>query len=553
MRVLFVLYLALGSPVGAEQGDQLAISIRPGFGGFYKIGSHLSVEVTIENRETDLSGWIEVEIAGARSSTPVSLPAPSRKSYALDLRAEEHSSEVRVRLFAGERSWEARTKLSPLARDTKLLVVAHAESPRLDLAPGDVGSRARTAHVAGRDLPTSWRAYRGIDRLVLEGPAAGALGPLQRAALTRWLQVGGRLAVTSEHPESLRPLLLEFAPFDMNARHEEDQAEFRWGLGSLLLVPAGTRSLEELRSLLPAADGEEAWRSDFATLRSAAESTPFLPRPAGTLLVGGLLYFCTLAGVSLVARRRRKPLPSLSTTAAVVVAFGVGALFVGRLADGAGLAVREHVLVQIFPESREAFVVSLVDYVSRRRQKIELRSSFDGGDLEIRKGPPAAGSRLDAGGRRVVSLDAGTWTRGTLVSLGFLNVEQRLPAGRGASELLRGLSESGLSDCRYLADGRPVLATDPPEEASAAGAGNRASPAILADEARRRELQRRPREEAAGTRGGSPRQALVCSMTDIPIGLESDPRVDRVAGDAVAVVYLPSSADEGQERTEVAR
>ena len=79
----------------------VAMEVAAGLGGLYRPGRWMPVSVTMENRGQALEGVLEVELGSARVSTPVDLPAPSRKRFDLALPAPHAQSHLSVRLRAG--------------------------------------------------------------------------------------------------------------------------------------------------------------------------------------------------------------------------------------------------------------------------------------------------------------------------------------------------------------------------------------------------------------------------------------------------------------------
>ncbi len=189
----------------------------------------------------------------------------------------------------------------------------------------------------------------------------------------------------------------------------------------------------------------------------------------------------------------------------------------GLIVHGGQLLLADAVVVHVFADADDAFIVGRTEYLTPGRESFELRAGLRGLEFE-------AADRLEAYGqdeqdRAVVALRAAPWARGRLDWRGFGDPGFRL-TGNGQADLrLLNRSRRPLRDCRRPAGGR--------------------EPADIAPGA---ELLVTAR--AASTPSG---QLVICALDEAPAGLDSTRPARRLPAEAAVIFHLPSAARLAEE------
>jgi len=182
------------------------MSVKAGYGGHYKIGEWLPVQVTLSNTGPSLDVEVQVDalsVGGRPAATytkRVSLPNPSRKVVTLYTYTTSYEHQISVRLLqAGTVIAEQKSAIDPMADGFLLGVVS--DSPELlnglsGVSLGGSGAGAAVvAHLSPEDLPESAPALGALDGLVFAGTDTGKLSPEARQAVAGWVLNGGALVV----------------------------------------------------------------------------------------------------------------------------------------------------------------------------------------------------------------------------------------------------------------------------------------------------------------------------------------------------------------------
>lgn len=294
MWVIPVVLLALGAraqtePPGTRKPEKLEVSLLAdfGLGGKVPAGKFAPVRVWVQAAETNLSGWVEVEVvSGAglswRAVAPVEAAAGALTSVPIVTPMPEYCERLTLTLRTTEGGRVARTEYSPLPGATSIQLPALMSSreellvsltPRVSagrlvekfvaasLDPGvrepisgkpigpemgvdllgrpllrlDLLGSTAGANVTPESMPMSEWAYEGAMAAIVDGAALREADPRAVQALRRWVLGGGRVVILADQPgASWRELLPPGAP-----------------AGAIEVgAPSEVRTPEEIRSLL---------------------------------------------------------------------------------------------------------------------------------------------------------------------------------------------------------------------------------------------------------------------------------------------------------------
>ena len=213
--------LLIGSLVSAAPVDEnhaTITAVHVGIGGHYKVGVWTPVEVVLEgHREGDLVGLVVPDGEGVPSRVETIVPADvdrvrlcarfgrMRSPMAVDLRRDGRVLAERV--FTPGAVKKPSTFPPAAAATRPIIAVVGPDALGLEEAiaalrrPGL--SRPVITRVDGPgELPETWYGYEGVDTLILttsqpETFADDRFSPAQRAALTRWLELGGSVILSA--------------------------------------------------------------------------------------------------------------------------------------------------------------------------------------------------------------------------------------------------------------------------------------------------------------------------------------------------------------------
>ncbi len=209
------------TPAAAEEiaatGDApFAIRAIPAFGGVFKIGEWLPIEVTIENHGPDTAVEIRATTGPSGSATtfvvPVDLPAGTRKTvtlYTLPEALPRTFEVLAVETGDGEAAAVAEVRVSPLFQtDTLCGVAGYQEGSlaalgRVRAAGGQPGmgipdSPVTVVPIDLATFPAMPEGLYSFDCIVFGGASDIApLSPDAQAALAAWVHRGGQLFIAT--------------------------------------------------------------------------------------------------------------------------------------------------------------------------------------------------------------------------------------------------------------------------------------------------------------------------------------------------------------------
>lgn len=197
--LLFGAALLAGAPPATAANVQL--DVRAGFDRYVRSGTWVPVQVTLTNTGSDQRVEVRVQRRGGPGLSPVSrqvdLPNQSRKQFTLMTLDDGVLTPLVVQALAGDTVLaEQAIETLPVPSDRALvgLLAAPPESNErlLKTLKGDTNQLAR---LAPEELPTNAFAWTGLNALVVNGQSTHALSPAQRAALSQWVGMGGRLVL----------------------------------------------------------------------------------------------------------------------------------------------------------------------------------------------------------------------------------------------------------------------------------------------------------------------------------------------------------------------
>jgi hypothetical protein len=208
LPVLVLLGLVVGVPgvpsVAAQDQASIAIDIRAGYEGSYRVAEWFPVVVTVANDGPDIHGTLEWSFPGQREELvfrrEIDLPRGSRKRVSLAVFAREFARNGRLRLLAGNRALaEQIVSLDPVD-PTRFLIGVISSDPALlnSLNSLSIASTSGTTvrHLQLTDLPDQAAALRGLNALFLHNVDSAVLSPAQLSALDLWVRIGGQLVVS---------------------------------------------------------------------------------------------------------------------------------------------------------------------------------------------------------------------------------------------------------------------------------------------------------------------------------------------------------------------
>lgn len=199
------------SPLSAQPGRVLAqdagdvtLQATIGFDGYCKNNHWLPVHVEVANAGADFEARVQaVYVNGSNgetsTTTELSLPSASRKSFFLNVYVDNYARNLKVRVWKKNNLLqELALPSSCIASDAKLVGVL-ADNPGAfdalkDMRPLAGGLRVAELRIA--DLPDRAQAWQTLDALVVSNVDTASLTPSQRQAMQDWLTMGGKLFVT---------------------------------------------------------------------------------------------------------------------------------------------------------------------------------------------------------------------------------------------------------------------------------------------------------------------------------------------------------------------
>lgn len=277
--IVIVVLLSAFAPL-YQQSPQVSLSVDAGYGSLFRENRWFPLLIRASNDGGDMIGRLVVrpETSGNAFtntfSTPVDLPAGSRKAVFLYITARSFASEVRVELIdnaGGVVASETAPLRGVLAQDQLHVVVTQSSVGAVDLSGARVGGfNAYQGLWTVENLPDRSTAIEAVDMLVFSDVDTGVLTGAQQQAVEDWVIRGGHLLVTG------------------GTNWQATAA----GLSDLLpLVPNASDTVDDLAALAALAN------------RSSAELSGETISATGELIPNAEVLAATSDGVPLYARR----------------------------------------------------------------------------------------------------------------------------------------------------------------------------------------------------------------------------------------------------------
>lgn len=181
-RNAFLLMICLSSFLGAR--ENISLDLQVGFNGVvYSSDPNYLVKATLVNKgESIFRGFIGVE---GDTLLKVELAPGGRKSFFYLAGGGCGTSKFSV--------FSLRRK--PLLSRPLPCGVSQEEPLQLIFPPKQIPALHWLVGVGAEDMPPDWRAYMGVELIVVEGNALEKLSKEQRESIRRWLELGGRMII----------------------------------------------------------------------------------------------------------------------------------------------------------------------------------------------------------------------------------------------------------------------------------------------------------------------------------------------------------------------
>jgi hypothetical protein len=412
------LYVFLGVCVTAfpsvtSGAEPLTIAIMAGFQGYYHIGRWLPVRVHITNPETAIDGELVLTMATQQVVTPVTLPAPSRQQWYVEVLAHERLEDVTVAVRSkGKTLATGQAKLTPLVPGQPFVVQLAGTTLEAESLsrPRDLGISGQTASLRLREFPESWKGYESVSIVMLEREALDTLQPAQLQATQQWLLLGGTLLLVDATPEKphspayrhfLSPTIRELLQVSHPSTHQVPV-----GLGQILTgrPSSSPREASGTSSLLMAqrdGHGLTSWPLLHRIDRQILQHLPASPHESRSLILTVSAFFgvyvLTMAVLLLWVRPvRQHPgwrIVAVSGTSAI---FTLSTLWLGYLGSGGRLTVQEWSIVHVFPRSVDVYITTAARVISPAPQIYHFQATSTASYIEVVREEDPAASRAYA-------------------------------------------------------------------------------------------------------------------------------------------------------------
>lgn len=219
---LCLLYLTPAGSAHAAQQSPVSLVVRAGYdgNGQYHVGHWFPVSLIAANDGGDLRGTIEWRFPGDSSPAfeyAIDLPRGARKQVQLPVVTNNSSRLAELRLVVdGQPLISQNVRLAPIDSSELAVGVLSSDQALLNSlsAAQLVGGYATVLSRLSADLlPGEATLLGGLDVIIIHDVATATLSPAQRAAIERWVRLGGTLLVsggpdaerTAEGLDSLLP------------------------------------------------------------------------------------------------------------------------------------------------------------------------------------------------------------------------------------------------------------------------------------------------------------------------------------------------------------
>lgn len=213
------------SPVPTQD---LSVQVVVGFSDVFRLGHWAPLTVVVENRGSELNGFVEVLAGGGDAlgddtyittyRRQLNVSRGSRKRVQFTVWLESFSEPLVVRVVERRKErWRREVDLRSRFTERSIVLVLgrDADLDYLNASP-DKGWRVLYPHPS--TLPAHWQGYAGVEAVVLQGISLETLSHNQHEALEKWLSRGGVLVVSGGPDYALlrTPRLAQLLPASPN-------------------------------------------------------------------------------------------------------------------------------------------------------------------------------------------------------------------------------------------------------------------------------------------------------------------------------------------------
>lgn len=535
MRWLRNLLIILSTvcPIHTASGQTVKGEISTGFGGYYRIGKCMPVKVRLENSGSDLTGKIEIQISQSSFAQTVSLPSPSRKTFALYVVPPKYFHDLEVRLFTeGKLLKTFGSEVKRVLDDERLIIRSSTlKQALLSVAGSSIQSyKEKAVFLDPEDFPESWNEYDAVNLVLLDVSDTIRLSELQRTALSRWTLLGGKVTLLNRDR-----IMAEF-----QQKKESISPRTALGLGSF---GGGMESSEQNPTLGYLPSLLELDEEIFKALR-IRNPMPLagIVWPLGIflLLYGCAVVFCLTIPAGIGMRK----LWSFAGIPAVAILFSILSSWIGNAVHAGSMPVRQYSVAHVFANSVETFTTSDLSLLFSRKATSSLRPLIPSSYLVQNesenardilyydfqsKGAPSATFHMDL------------WRTVPLSFASFSNRGQFMVLRNAESTVLANRSSYGLFHCTLIRSGGFAPIGDIPagrelqlKLESAASSSNTPSSRSYGSGMLSRTVDVYQTETLAGIAG----DCVVCEMNGLIPGFESDSTGLSYTGSTAVIYHL---------------
>ena len=251
VSLLVVLLTSVAAASAQETSPVITLQVDAGYDGLFRENDWFPLLVDVANDGGDVAGRLVLRPATSGNaftntfSTPVDMPAGSRKSVFLYVTARSFATEARVEFLDDDQLTLAAEQVplrSVLAQDQLHVVLTGSSAGSVDLTGvGPGGYNVFQANWQIQNLPDHVAALETIDTLLFSDIDTGTITAGQQQALADWVTGGGHLIVTGgANWQATASGLMDLLPL------EPDSSDTLDSLSALAdFVSVGSDSLDE--------------------------------------------------------------------------------------------------------------------------------------------------------------------------------------------------------------------------------------------------------------------------------------------------------------------